>query len=87
MTQIQEIVARSEQAEKAERRERERIKAEANTGIEQMLIVLLFFACFGSGIFVAKVIEDFHGPLWAAVLTLAMSAGAFLVCLKRLGQK
>ena len=53
---IQQVVDRREQAEKVAQREVVRRQRETNAGIEQMLTVLLFFACFGVGLLLCKVI-------------------------------
>ncbi len=81
---IQQVVDRREQAEKVAQQEVARRQREMNAGIEQMLTVLLFIACFGTGLFICKIIDEARGPGWAAVVVMAISAGAFFTCLKRL---
>jgi len=84
---IQEFVTRREQAEETARGEQYPHKIEADTGAYQLLVILLFFACFGTGLFVAKIIDDHRGPWWVAVLAMAASVVAFFTCLKRLERK
>lgn len=76
-----------DQTEEAARLKRGHHKAEVDAGIYQMLGILLFFACFGPGLFIAKIIDDLHGPWWGGALAMAISTGVFLTCLKRLGQE